>query len=510
MRFWKCVLSLFALLLLLTPRLSACPAGYESPESLVRHARLIIQVEVLSVEEAPLPAEMEARHGTDNYGRSSGKARVRVTEVIKGECAAGEFTLITGPYHTCAPYLMYHALAVGDKPVLILDAPLPPQVETVVIAWRNRLIHESINQVQKLMEYARTSWSLAVARHRRAAPEDMARAEQLHAAFVKDPALKVPVGTPYGVQACLAVLSNDPDHLPPEEKRMEEPGTQGPFLADYYKSQGAYVSGMASREVFSADMHSVESVSGSLRRPQPAEAGLFNTKLLKTILEDELSVSSALAASVLENPKLRMMWQQPQGSIVWLTLDRPAKEDRTPEMLAFYYLMLMASPEPDVFVWGSFAMDTPDQGDGFLPPDLFVGFLGGGQPRHWWGKTRPFMILASLPHPQIAPMIRALAQKGIYDHVPEVLVRYFVRLKMELDVAAAVGILEKSVEKFLQSMTKAEADPSVISFDLKRYQDKTAEALAQIGMAGEFKQAEVRLNALLQRLKGVQPPAPSR
>lgn len=495
--------------LMVALRLSACPSGYESPESLVRHARLIVQVEVLSVEEAPLPAEVQARPGTDDHGRSAGKARVKVTEVIKGECAVREFTLITGPYHTCAPYLMYHALTVGEKRVLILDAPLPPQVKTVVIAWRNRLITDGIDEVKKLMQQAGLDWKLAVERHRRAAPEDMAEAEHLHTAFLKNARFQVPSATPYGVRACLAVLVNDPDHLPPAEKQPQEPGASSSFLADFYNSQGAYVSAQVSRDILPAGMQSGVSKAGSLRRSQPAEAASFNAKLLKTILVDELAVPPGLAASVLANPKLQKMWQDPQDRVVWLTLARPAQEDRTPETLAFYYLMLLASPEPDNFVWGSFAMDMPEKGDGFLPPDLFVGFLGGGQQRPWWGQTREFMILASLPHPQIAPVIRALAQKGTYDNVPRVLVRYFVRLKSEPDILNAVGLLEMRVEQFVQSIGKPESDASNIGYNLKYYREETAEALAQVGTSGELKAAQARLNELARRLEAIRVPEPT-
>lgn len=289
MRFSKWMQAICCLLILGT-WLHACPAGYESPESLVRHARLIVQLEVLSVEEAPLPPGGSVRPGTDDYGRTSGQARVRILEVIKGECAVREFTLIGGPFHTCAPSVYYHAFEVGEKPVLILESPLPKDVRMVAITWRNRLIMENVDRIKGLMEKARMGWKLAVDRHRRAAPEEMVQAEFLRAQFIKNPAYKAPSKASFGVLSCLAVLSNDPDHLPVEE--TEEPddqdrwsGYSNSFFASFYASKGAYVTAYGSQAVMPAGMRDVFPKRNDFNYTPPPEARQFNERILKTILE---------------------------------------------------------------------------------------------------------------------------------------------------------------------------------------------------------------------------------
>lgn len=502
MRFSKWILAICCLPIL-GAWLHACPAGYESPESLVRHARLIVQLEVLSVEEAPLPPDVSIRDGNDDYGRKFGQARVRILEVIKGECAVREFTLIGGPFHTCAPSLYYHAFEVGEKPVLILESPLPKDVKMVAITWRNRLLIESVHHIKDLMEKAREGWKLAVQRHRRAAPEEMAQAEVLRAEFIKNPAYKAPSKASFGVLSCLAILSNDPDDLPDEE--TEEPddqdrwsGYSNSFFASFYASKGAYVTAYGSNSVIPAGMRAVFPTRNDFNYTPPPEARQFNERILKTILEDELFVPPALSATILGNPKLKVMWDQPQRDPFWLTLDRPPRSGEALDAMALYFLMLLAHPEPDGLVWGGHGMSA-DQDAVFLPPDLFIGFLGHNQKR-FFEHSGANMILLLLPHPQVAPIVRAHVTKGAYDNRPVVLIRYFALLGLEPDVLNAVGIMEKSVDQFIQSLTKPERGTSMVEYEREHYLNETKNALKGLGPPGSFKAAEQRLRVLSARI----------
>ncbi len=303
---------LLLVLVLFAAKLFACPAGYESPESLVRHARLIVQVEVLSVKEAPLPPGANISPPNEDYGRSSGQARVRIIEVIKGECTVREFTLIGGPYHTCAPYLMYHAFNVGKKLVLVLETPLPKDVKMVAITWRNRLMDQSVVQVRELMEKARVGWKRAVDRHRRAVTDEMAQAEMIQAELIKNPEYKIPSKTSFGVLSCLAVLWNDPDHLPVEtpEEPANPDGYSNSFFGSFYASKGAYITAYASRAALPAGLREVFPKRNGFGYTPPPEAIHFNERILKTVLEDELFVPPALTADILKNPKLKAMWDR--------------------------------------------------------------------------------------------------------------------------------------------------------------------------------------------------------
>jgi hypothetical protein len=498
-------------LILFAVKLSACPAGYESPESLVRHARLIVQIEVLAVEEAPLPPTMQVRHPDEDFGRKTGQAHVKILQVIKGKCAAREFTLISGPYHTCAPSLYYHSLQMGDKLILILESPLPNEVKIVAVTWRNRLIKEGVDRIREFMKNAHEGWKLAVERHRRAAPDDMAQAELLHAEFIKNPTYKAPSKASYGVLSCLAVLSNDPDRLPTEEPVEPDnedrwSGYSNSFFGSFYASQKAYVTAYGSHTVMPIGMRDVFPKRIDFGYTPPPEARQFNERILKTILEDELFVPPALSADILKKPELKVMWDHPQADPFWLKLDRPRRGSETADAMALYYLMLLADPEPDGLVWGTFGISA-DKATAFLPTDLFVGFIEHNQQRIFddWGALK---ILILLPHSKIARMVRAHVAKGVYDRGPDALIRYFVQIGSEPDILNAVGLMEKNVDKFVQSMAKPGRDKSGDNYTCERYRKETKDSLKDLGSPGTFKLAEQRLKKLSERLASVQIASP--
>lgn len=496
-------LVLLLLMLAMSLRLVACPAGYESPESLVRHARLIIELEVLSVSEAPLPPDLSAQFGNDNSGRSMGKAQVKVLNVIKGECASREFTLIGGPYHTCAPCLFYHTFKAGDKRMLILESPLPKNVKTVAITWRNRLLDENADQIRVLMDKARLGWKKAVDRHRRAAPEEMSLAEKMQAEIAKNPAYQIPENTSYGTLVCLAALWNDPDHLPaasPEEPDDSD-WSSSSFLQSFYASRKVCTTDYASRAVLPSGLSKLLPKPAQFSYAPPPEAMSFNEKILKTILEDELFVPVSLTASIVKNPKLKGMWDRPQQDAFWLGLSRPDETTMPLEAMSLYYLMLMADPEPDSMVWSGFGRGEAKDA-AFLPADLFVGFLEHYR-QSFTEHDGALRILLRLPDPRIAPAVRAYVAKGLYDNSPGLLIRYFAQLGMEQDVLVAVSKIEKGVDSFINSLSKPKPDAFTDYYSRKRCRDDVSDALSHLGAQAKFKEAEERLQALVARLEAV-------
>lgn len=508
------VLAAHVLALVFCIRLPACPAGYESPESLVRHSRLIVRLEVLSAQEAPLPPEVAANHRQDHdYGRTAGQARVKILEVLKGECAAHEFTLIGGPWHTCAPSLYYHSFQPGQNLVLILETPLPADVKTVAITWRNRLIEANNNQIKEFMERARAGWKLAVERHRRAVPEEMAKAEVLHAEIAKRPDFQIPASTSYEVLSCLTILLNDPDHLPatvpedvPEQDRWS--GYSNSFFAALYASQGAYVTAYGSHAFLPARMRDVVPKRAEFNYTPPPEAAQFNKKILKSILVGELFVPPALVDSTLKNPDLKTMLNHPNNDPFWLRLDRPrsdhkigSADTRQSNALALHYLMLLANPEPDGLIWGAFGLNIVEEA-AFLPPELFVGFIEHN-PQRIFEDRGALMILALLPHPQIAPMIRVHAAKGAYDNWPDVLIRYFAHLGSEPDILNAVSIMERNADQFIKSLGEPGHNSSNDTYLREHYLRESNDALKTLSASGMFKASEQRLRALSKQVATV-------
>lgn len=195
---------------------------------------------------------------------------------------------------------------------------------------------------------------------------------------------------------------------------------------------------------------------------------------------------------------MKAMWDQPQRDPIWLELDRPRRDDETADAMALYYLMLLANPEPDGLVWGTYGM-VADKDAVFLPTDLFVGFLEHNQQRFFEDRGA-LMILARLPHPQIAPMVRAHVAKSAYDNWPDVLIRYFAQIGSEPDILNAVGIMERNVDQFIQSLTKSDRVTSMDKYSREHYLNETKDALKSLGPTGSFKSAEQRLRTLSERI----------
>ncbi len=174
--------------------------------------------------------------------------------------------------------------------------------------------------------------------------------------------------------------------------------------------------------------------------------------------------------------------------------------------MALNYLMLLADPEPDGLVWGTFGM-VADKNAEFLPAELFVGFLEHNQ--QFFNDNRgALMILARLPHPQIATTVRACIAKGLYDNWPDVLIRYFAKLGSEPDILIAVGLMEKNVDGFIQALKKHDRDTSNDKYWHEGYVNEIKDALKCLAAAGSFETAERRLNDLSKRLADIQIKAP--
>lgn len=127
-------------IVLATPRdAQACPRGYESRVRLVKGAHHIAEVEVLSTEDLTITTD---GHGLDPGGTHTFEravARVRVVSEPRGHLPAREFTLVGGPYDSCAPYLRLLRFDAGSRLRLVLAAEVPEGTKEVTVSWRCRV-----------------------------------------------------------------------------------------------------------------------------------------------------------------------------------------------------------------------------------------------------------------------------------------------------------------------------------------------------------------------------------
>lgn len=493
----KQIVLVLACLGLCQASLSGCPTGYISSEAVVRCARLILQVEVLSVGNAP---SLTGKVGASwNAARQGALAKVRVLKAWKGHTSQQQFTVIGGPYQTCRPGEHFVHFSQGSQIFLALDAPLEPDEHTVVITTQGRILEKKPDEILALMEKSRLYWQRAVDRYRSIAPGAMKEAEQVLAASHGDLSKINLEAFGFAKLSCLRLFLNDPDHLPALETESTDatlpsgnPFSRVSTLAPLPSLPGYHhtaqpVTHFAPRAL----NHACKARASS----HGHEARAFHRRLLLALLRDELKLPATLAEAAAVLPTLARTFEEPTPDPLWIHVPRGNIGGQAFEE-SLRQLLLLADSEPDSFVW-----DTA--GIGARPPQLlqevFVPYLQSSHVTALAEKPYAFDVLLSLPHPAAVPVIRA-GIRANPRRAPAAF-EFFAVLKAAEDLDAVLGAVEAQTEEILATPAPAQpADPNQI--DPKKWQAEEVEKLRQI-LRRHLPEADVlskRLDALAGRL----------
>lgn len=471
----KQIVLLLACLGLCQASLLGCPAGYISSEAVVRCSPLILQVEVLSVGNAP---PLTGTVGSSSKAARQGAlARVRVLKALKGHASQRQFTVIGGPYQTCQPGEHFVHFSKGSQIFLALDAPLKSNEHTVVITTQGRILEKKPDEILALMEKSRLHWQRAVDRYRRTAPAAMKAAEQVLAASHGDPSKMALEALVFAELSCLRLLLNDPDHLPALETESTDAGLPSgnifstvstlaplPSLPGYHYTAQP-VTHFAPRALNNACKARASS--------HGHEARAFHRSLLLALLRDELKLPATLAEAAAALPSLSRTFEEPTPDPFWIHFPRSDIGSQAFEE-SLRQLLMLADPEPDSFVWGTFGIGVRPPP---LLPEVFVPYLQSSHAMALADKPHAFDVLLSLPHPAVVPVIRAGIRAN--PRRARAAFEFFAVLKAAEDLDFILGAVEVQTAEILATPVPANpADPYQI--DPKKWQADEVEKLRQL------------------------------
>jgi hypothetical protein len=432
--------------------LFGCTAHYVSWESAVRHARVILEMEVITTMDVPAGSDYPSMLSREIGAGSQGWARMRVLRALKGDCSRKEFGVKGGPIASCIMGPQYLTFEKGEKLFLVLDTPLKPQMEDMIITSASRVMRIGEAEMLALMEKARLNWKLAVARHQKAAAGGMERAKTLLIESGGDLMNLQIAGENFEVLSCLRLLINDPDHLPPPI--IEE----APVVA-MTSGKGAFVNMMKGRGTTC-----VTSARSALSLPsqwtavfekrckeQPAEVETLNTKLLEALLKTELQVPANQIEALLADPQVQAGLSFPTHDWIWVR--GPSRESSNmPLSASVAALLMLAGPEPDYMVHGSFGQQRPRTK---LLSEIVLPFLRKQPAAYFEQNRKATRLLLDFQDREIAAMLGGHYQVDRYN--ADQLFEYFAGLKMLEELRPILDVIESEVDEFLKAAPSASA-----------------------------------------------------
>ena len=386
-----------------------CPSGYESQAALAKAARLIIGVKVESVTDSPAPKGEERgvfERSDDEDFHNNAQAKVKVTEILRGTCQIREFTLLGGPYATCAPFASYVPFKPGDGLFLLLDRPLPEDTKTVVITWRCRVFFGTKEELLGLLDKAAGNWTRMVDLHRALFPEAMSRAEALLPASREAKAIPLPRGAPYADLACLRLLLCDPQHLRPAEVTEIKTGSiDAPVPGEDRSAQsqqaGIYRTNQRTTPWQSDDL---DKALAARAAAHPKETTAFNRSLLLGCLTRHLGVPEARAGKIAGDDEVAACLRKVQVSPLSLDLDLRGDPKTSRLAKSASFLLAVADDENDRMVWRTFGMEMRDDAP-TLDAGVFLPYLEQ-HPEQFTGSWGGTCLLFAMPDPRISPFVR--------------------------------------------------------------------------------------------------------
>lgn len=334
----------------------ACPRGYESWIRLAKGAHHIAEVEVLSTEDETSTTQPHGMDlgGTRNHPRA--RARVRVVAELRGRLPTREFTLLGGPYDSCAPYPTFLRFDAGAHLTLLLAHPVPPGTEEIAVSWRGRVARLEGEGLARVIGAGKAAWERRLALLRRVAPKEMEEAAKMLATRGADGDWTADVlrALPYPVLAGLAELQRDPTRPWRPVSTSDEPATP---------ATQSYDAGRDTGSPFPPRLADELTRRSAADAKEKADVIAFHRAALASWLEVDLGQPPARAArfvaSVSEADCLREV----------LPLDGlRGRPDDDREIHSISVLLDLASDEPDGLVWRQFLI-------GALDPAVFAPWL---------------------------------------------------------------------------------------------------------------------------------------
>jgi hypothetical protein len=365
----------------------ACMRPYVSQERLLKRARHILEVEVLSVGEASPPSEEWIQDGEDSYrdNRKDARARVRVVRELRGRLDLEEFTLIGGPYDSCAFFPCYVTFEAGERLFLLLDGPVPRGTETVQLSLWGRVFRGTEEDLRARLAWSVRWWRERLALLQEAAPTALAEARRL-SSLCRSGAALLPSdleGASYETLLSLVELLRDPEHPVP----AGSPEAGGPTYVT--RLQGDH----SLPEPLAAALQ-------TMRQDHAREVAETNRDLLRRFLVERLMQPGSRADRFVEAVE-EECFARARLPLRGLKLTKGA--DR--ETVSVYHLLRLADDEPDGIVRARYRARH-----GSLDPRVLVPWLSR------WQESLPAIearlrVAASIPDRDVAPfVVRCLSQ----------------------------------------------------------------------------------------------------
>lgn len=411
----------------------ACMQGYESPESLVKRARLIMELEVLSTTNAPPPitnAEPFSMVDDDPRNRTNAVAEVKVVRVIKGRCLTDRFTLIGGPFDTCSPYFSYVQFNSGKRVYLIVDHELPKDLKAVLVNWRCRVLSREGGDIAAVIEHAGQAWRRQVDWHKKTAPDSFDRAQALNQDAQVMKSERVLCQESYAVLACLRVLQTNPDDLPPwpliPAKSSNSTNAQKYAAALPFDFQaGQLIDGV---------YHTVQHESSFI--PQVLSNALqfhlarhqedviaFNQGLFQRFLVDEIALTPEKASALISTTPSTNVFAQVGFNPCKCELNHAEKANGMLNGLEF--ALGLADDEPDTLVWRTFGMSM-SRGVNIDP--TFIANVVEKHPERDYSAWSRMIVLLSAPDVRTSSVVQKYLNQEQNIYRLENYLNFFLKL----------------------------------------------------------------------------------
>jgi len=504
----------------------ACPAGYESAESLFLHAKLIVKIRTLAVSDLLVrPTESEQKRnryllrppspGKDTFKNSL--ATVQVVETIRGETELETFELAGGPYYSCAPEPQVHWFEPGKEYFLLLDLSPPATTKRITLRWRARLQEGDLDW-KKYQEIADRIWKRSSDLHREAAPEAFKRAKDLNRSLETLSWDEIKEESP-ATLANLHWLRVRPGHQPGNDVISGPPpipiDESDPFRDIGEVSDHEEIA-TASEDGHIDTLFRGEAESGRLfrqclhriNRIKPEQVLQHNRTVFQLYLEKRLGMekdqatlvanssyfdrglSKALFSPDQNPPEIDRLYQEPPED----SNKPPGQIEHPNPFLTLPYLMAYLCECPDVAVYRFYGFDL-DEMKSKLDRKLVVKALARNPEIEL--DYRKLSFLLCVPHPRVTPLIEEAFQQDRYPRLDKYL-SYFLEVKHASACDEVMAQFETRVEEI-------RADPERGSWSWTYSSLEDAAKSAEQSDAPFAPEIALKLHRWMTQLKAIQP-----
>jgi hypothetical protein len=432
-----------ALLLSYPQRAWACMAHYISVERFVKHARTIVEVEVLSVQPAPPSG---SRHDSPT-ARENAMATVRVLRAIRGGAGVQTLDIIGGPYASCDPSPVYLSFAKGEHSFLVLPSDLPATTKTVVIRHADEVLKKTADEMDALLAKSRKSWSRTLELHRKVDPEACAMAEEILRATGKAAARsRKTQESPFPVLSCLQRMAEDPERRPPA---ADEPETREEV------------------KVGNVPLFFGRRWLAKPERSTRAQVVAYNRRLFEIFLADRLALTRREISTVAARPCIARQWQESSFDPEQMNLECEERKD----LATIGLLRDLDSLEPDGLESRLFGGVETSVGDPML-----IRYVDRDPARVFEGRA--LGILLRIPEPGLVTAVEKSLTRANEAWELSDFFEFFLRIH---DYGRARDVLAKIEQVLLHAPAKKGADAKARRGDIEQSLSDLQEAVEKQG-----------------------------